>query len=182
VLLAAFVAVERRSKAPLVPFETFRLRTVLGANVAMFAAGMGWFPLIPADGSFVANLLGPSLLVGLGLPASFIALTVSSVEGVAEHQYGLASGLINTTRQIGGALGLAILAAVANGRTGDLLQRGSEPAGALTAGFRMAPLVGAGFVVVAIALAALITPRNTRNPAIGDRLHGVTTTRRASVA
>ena len=239
VVLAGFVAIERRSKAPLVPFEIFRLRTVLGANVAMFvvgaavfglffflsiymqavlgytaletgvaqlplagtivlaagavsplvtrlgskpvllaglvlfAGGMGWFSLMPADGSFVADLLGPSLLVGLGLAASFIALTVTSVEGVDEHQYGLASGLINTTQQIGGALGLAILAAVANGRTSDLLQRGSEPARALTEGFQIALLIGAGFVVVAIAVAALMTPRSTPRPvvsALGENL------------
>src|SRR5918992_1378733 len=187
-LLAAFVVVERRAASPLIPFEIFRLRTVLGANVAMlivaaamfglffflsiylqvvlaysaleagvaqlplagtlvlaagavsplvtrfgskrvllvglvlFAAGMGWFARMPADGTFVADLLGPSLLVGLGLAATFIALTVTAVEGVSAQQYGLASGLINTTQQIGGALGLAILAAVANSRTSGLLE------------------------------------------------------------
>jgi EmrB/QacA subfamily drug resistance transporter len=230
VLLAAFVAIERRSRAPLVPFEIFRLRTVLGANVvmlvvgaamfglffflsiymqavlgytalesgvaqlplagtivlaagavsplvtrlgskpvllaglALFAGGMAWFSLMPADGSFVADLLGPSLLVGIGLAASFIALTVTSVEGVDERQYGLASGLINTTQQIGGALGLAILAAVANGRTSSLLERGTEPSGALTGGFQLALLVGAGLVVAAIALAALLSGGSQPTP------------------
>jgi EmrB/QacA subfamily drug resistance transporter len=235
VLLAGFVAIERRSKAPLVPFDIFHLRTVLGANVAMFvvgaamfglffflsiymqavlgytalesgvaqlplagtivlaagavsplvtrfgskpvllaglalfAAGMGWFSLIPADGSFLADLLGPSLLVALGLAAAFIALTVTSVEGVDEHQYGLASGLINTTQQIGGALGLAVLAAVANGRTSGLLERGSDPSAALTEGFQLGLLIGAVFVVAAIALAALLSGGTKPHTATGDR-------------
>jgi EmrB/QacA subfamily drug resistance transporter len=222
ILLAVFVAVERRAPAPLVPFDVFRLRTVLGANVAMlivgaamfglffflsiymqqvlgysaletglaqlplagtvvlaagivsplvtrlgskpvllaglalFAAGMGWFARMPADGAFVADLLGPSLLVGLGLAATFIALTVTAVEGVSAEQYGLASGLINTTQQIGGALGLAILAAVANGRTSGLLADGGDPVVALTEGFQAGLLVAAGFAVAAIVLVAVL--------------------------
>ena len=221
-LLAAFLAVERRTASPLIPFEIFRLRTVLGANVAMvivaaamfglffflsiylqvvlgysaleagvaqlplagtlvlaaagvsplvtrfgskpvllgglvvLAAGMVGFAQVPADGSFVADLLGPSLLVAFGMAATFIALTVTSVDGVSAHQYGLASGLINTTQQIGGALGLAILAAVANSRTSSLLERGGDPIVALTEGFQSALLVAAGFVVAAIVLVAVL--------------------------
>jgi hypothetical protein len=81
------------------------------------AAGLLWFSRLPVDGSFLADVLGPSLLVGLGLALSFVALTIGSVSGVDEGRYGLASGLVNTSQQIGGALGLGILTAVAAGRT-----------------------------------------------------------------
>jgi EmrB/QacA subfamily drug resistance transporter len=233
-LLAVFVAIELRTAAPLVPFDIFRLRTVLGANVAMlivgaamfglffflsiymqqvlgysaletgvaqlplagtivlaagvvsplvtrlgskpvllaglvlFAGGMGWFARMPAQGSFASDLLGPSLLVGLGLAATFIALTVTSVEGVSAHQYGLASGLINTTQQIGGALGLAILAAVANSRTSGLLDDGSEPVVALTEGFQTGLLVATGFAVAAIALVAALAGGTPPRRASGE--------------
>jgi sugar phosphate permease len=115
---------------------------------------MGWFARMPAAGAFVADLLGPSLLVGLALADPFIALTVTAVEGVSAQQYGLASGLINTTQQIGGALGLAILAAVANSRTSGLLESRGEPVVALTEGFQAGLLVAAGFAVAAIVLVA----------------------------
>jgi MFS family permease len=131
-------------------------KPVLLSGLALFAVGMAWFSRLPADGSFAADVLGPSLLVGLGLAATFIALTVTSIEGVTTQQYGLASGLINTTQQIGGALGLAILTAVAGGRSRGLLVHGTDPTVALTEGFQSALLLAAGFVVVAIALVAVL--------------------------
>jgi hypothetical protein len=99
-------------------------------------------------------VLGPSLLVGLGLALSFVALTIGSVSGVDEGRYGLASGLVNTSQQIGGALGLGILTAVAAGRT-ESAGAGIE---ALNEGFQLALLVAGGMAVVALALAAALTP------------------------
>ena len=185
ILLGAFVAVELRSRAPLVPFSIFRVRTVTGANVvgilvgaslfsmfyfislymqqilgyspikagisylplavtiilaaglasglvtevgfkpilaigmACIAAGLLWFTQIDVHGSFLADILGPSLLAALGLGFAFVPVTIAAVSGIEDREQGLASGLINTSQQVGGALGLAILAAVANSVIGS---------------------------------------------------------------
>ncbi|MDO3702700.1 DHA2 family efflux MFS transporter permease subunit [Micromonospora sp. C28SCA-DRY-2] len=126
------------------------------AGLAAFAAGLVWFSRMPADAGFVTDLLGPSLVVGVGLAATFVALTVSSVEGITDAESGLASGLINTTQQIGGALGLAALTAVAAGRTDSSLN-GAVPAIALNEGFQAGLLVAAGIVAAAVALTAIVS-------------------------
>ncbi len=90
-------------------------------------------------------MLGPSVVAAIGLGLSFVPVTIGAVAGVDEHESGLASGLINTSQQIGGALGLAILATVANSVTGDSL----DPV-ALTEGFHDAFLVGAGFGAIGL--------------------------------
>ena len=97
-------------------------------------------------------------------------MTIGAVSGVEPHEAGLASGLINTSQQIGGALGLAILAAIANSHTDSLMaDAGGDPAalpGALTEGFQLAFLVGAGFAVLGAILAAtLISSRESREHA-----------------
>ena len=78
------------------------------------AAGLVWFAQVSPDGSYVGDILFPSLLAAVGLGFAFVPMTVAAVSGVRAHEAGLASGLINTSQQIGGALGLAILASVAN--------------------------------------------------------------------
>ena len=154
--------------------ERAGVKPVLLTGLALFAGGMLWFSRLPVDGTFLADVLGPSLLVGLGLALSFVALTIGSVSGVGENRYGLASGLVNTSQQIGGALGLGILTAVADGRT----QSAGSGVGALNEGFQLALLVAGGMAVVAFALAAALTPgRAGASPAV--RIAG-TATRRTS--
>ena len=107
-------------------------------------------------GTFAADVLGPSLLAAVGLGLSFVPVTIAAVTGTRPHEAGLASGLVNTAQQVGGALGLAILATVANSRTKDVLHGGSTTSAiALTKGFERAFLVGAGFALVG----ALLTRR-----------------------
>ena len=125
------------------------------AGLVTFAAGLAWFSRMPADAAFVADLLGPSLVVAVGLAATFVALTVSAVEGIDESEAGLASGLINTSQQIGGALGLAVLTAVATSRTDGVAGDVTRTV-ALNEGFQAGLLVAAGFVVVAVVLTAVI--------------------------
>jgi EmrB/QacA subfamily drug resistance transporter len=231
-LLAAFVAVERRSTAPLVPFSIFRIRTVTGANVVgllvgaslfsmfffislymqqvlgysaikaglsylplavsiilsagiasqlvtkigfkpvlatgmvLIAAGLVWFSQISTHGSFLADILGPSLLAAVGLGFSFVPVTIAAVSGVEDREQGLASGLINTSQQVGGALGLAILSAVSISVAGS-----SHDPAVLTDGFRSAFLVGAGFAGLGLlaTLLLLIRGRDSRaHVALGD--------------
>jgi EmrB/QacA subfamily drug resistance transporter len=220
-LLAAFVAIELRSRAPLVPFSIFRVRTVTGANVvgilvgaslfsmfyfislymqqvlgyspikaglsylplaisiilsagiasglvtkvgfkpilaigmALVALGLLWFTQISVDGSFLADILGPSLLAAVGLGFAFVPVTIAAVSGIEDREQGLASGLINTSQQVGGALGLAILAAIANAIIGT----NASPA-KLVEGFQAAFAVGAGFAILGL-IATLVLVRNS---------------------
>ncbi|HYC81967.1 MAG TPA: MFS transporter [Solirubrobacterales bacterium] len=221
ILLTAFVAIERRSRAPLVPFSIFRIRTITGANVVgllvgaslfsmfffislymqqvlgysaikaglsylplavsiilsagiasslvtkvgfkpilatgmvLIAAGLLWFSQISPDGTFLADILGPSLLAAVGLGFAFVPVTIAAVSGVDDREQGLASGLINTSQQVGGALGLAILAAIANGTI-----NGSHDPVKLTEGFQAAFLGGAGLAIIGL-VASLVLIRSS---------------------
>jgi EmrB/QacA subfamily drug resistance transporter len=223
VLIAAFVAIERNSRAPLVPFPgIFRIRTITGINLtALFIAaslfsmfffislymqqvlgydalkagisylplafgiivsaglasglttrfgfkqvliagllltsgGLIWFSQVSPDGSYVSDILFPSLLAAVGLGFAFVSMTVAAVSGVETHETGLASGLINTSQQVGGALGLAILATVANSRTADAVAGGASQAVALTEGFQRAFTVGAGIAILGAILGTVL--------------------------
>lgn len=131
------------------------VKPVLLTGLALFAAGLAWFSRITVDGTFLTDVLGPSLLVGAGLALSFVAVTIASVSGVPEHRHGLASGLVNTSQQIGGALGLAVLIAVAGSRTAD---SGGTGLVAANDGVAAALLVAAGAAALALLLAAVLLP------------------------
>jgi EmrB/QacA subfamily drug resistance transporter len=227
VLLGSFVFIELRSKAPLVPFRIFQLRTLTGANVvglllgaslfSMFffvslymqqvlhyspihaglsylplaitiivAAGLGgqlvtrfgfkpilaagmlfvavglfWFSSVSVGGGFLTDILGPSLLAAMGLGFGFVTSTIAAVSGVEPREQGLASGLINTSQQFGGALGLAVLSTIATSRTDNLVSSGSTLPNALTEGFQSAFLGGA--VIAALGFAATLILIRTRD-------------------
>ena len=238
ILLVAFLIIERRQRAPLMPFSIFRLRTLRGANLvglllgmalfSMFffislylqdvldfsaiktgvsylplavgiviAAGVGsllvtrigfkptliagllliagglvWFSRVPAPGgSYAADVLGPSVLAGVGFGFAFVSVTIAAVTGTRPHEAGLASGLTNTAQQLGGALGLAILATIANSRTQSLFDSGvNDPSVALTEGFERAFLVGAGFALTGAILAfLLISSKDSREHSLAAR-------------
>jgi EmrB/QacA subfamily drug resistance transporter len=128
------------------------------AGMLLIAGGLLWFSQVPGTGgSFAADVLGPSLLAAVGLGFAFVPVTIAAVTGTKPHEAGLASGLINTSEQVGGALGLAILATIANSRTQSLLQAGVHSTGlVLTKGYDRAFLVGAGFAIAGAILAALL--------------------------
>jgi predicted MFS family arabinose efflux permease len=121
------------------------VRTVATGGLAMAAAGMAWFAtLTPTSGYF--TVLAPAmLLAGVGLGLAFIATTIAGVDGVAPADTGIAAGLVNTTQQVGGALGLAGLAVVASSVSAS---------GPLTAGYTAAFAVGAGLYVAALVVSA----------------------------
>jgi EmrB/QacA subfamily drug resistance transporter len=226
VVLAAFVGWELRTAEPLVPFAIFRLRTVVGANIAglilgtaifaMFlmltlymqqvlhysamrtgvaylavagtaifwsalgaqlvtrvgvkpvlvagmtalSAGLIYFTQVSPDGSYLGDLLPGFLLIAVGLGFSFVPISIAALAGVRSAEAGLASGLINMSQQIGGALGIAALSAVATSTTGDSIGSGTARATALTDGFQAA-FTGAAAVALAGILVALVVVRRS---------------------
>jgi predicted MFS family arabinose efflux permease len=135
-------------------------KPVLVAGLVLVAAGLVWFSGVSVDGGFASDILGPSLLAAVGLGFAFVTTTIAAVSGIVDHEQGLASGLINTSQQIGGALGLAILATVANSRTDDVLAAaGGSPRAlpeALVEGFQSAFLGAALIAVIGLVLTLVL--------------------------
>jgi EmrB/QacA subfamily drug resistance transporter len=129
-------------------------KPVLATGMVFIGAGLLWFSQVSAGGSFLADILGPSLLAAAGLGLVFVSDTIAAVSGVPDREAGLASGLINTSQQIGGALGLAVLSTIANSVTGS-----AQTPAALTDGFQSAFLGGAGIAILGLA-ATLVLIRN----------------------
>jgi EmrB/QacA subfamily drug resistance transporter len=191
-LLVAFVAREATARNPLIPLRIFRSRNVSGANAiqALFVAGM--FSLFFLGALYLQRVLGydaletglaflpvtvaigalslryserlimrfgakATLLPGLVLIAAGLGLFTRNAE-----RRGLASGLVNTTLQVGGALGLAVLATLSATRSDTLIEQGDSTATALTEGYQLAFLIGAGLVVVAIAVAVTVLQPDRR--------------------
>jgi MFS family permease len=147
-------------------------KPTLIAGMLLIAGGLVWFAQVSAPGgTYVGDILFPSLLAAVGLGLAFVPTTIAAVTGTSPGEAGLASGLINTSQQVGGALGLAILATVATGRTDDVIASGEHnPAVALTQGFQDAFLVGAGMALLGALLAAtLISSRDSREHAAAAR-------------
>jgi len=222
VLLAAFIAVELRSRNPLIRFGLFRSRTISGGNLvaltfgagaiavwfylaqylqqvqhysalkagvaslplnvalmttatlsskwitrfgpkpvlaaglAIFAAGMFWFHYVTATSSYASDVLGPIIVMGAGLGVSFVGVTVAAVTGVDPKEAGLASGLYNTTLQVGEAIGLAVLTTISTTAAAHDLARHHTETVALAHGFRNALLVGSGVLVLALLLSVAV--------------------------
>jgi len=131
----------------------FGAKPVVVVCLAAMGGAMLLFARTPVDGDYVVDLLPIMLLFGFGAGLSFPALMQSAMSGVAPSDMGLASGLANTSPQVGGAVGLALLATIASNRKETLLGDGDGPLAALNGGFHSAYLVGAALVLVAIAVA-----------------------------
>ncbi len=144
----------------------FGIRTTLVTGFLLAAAGLALFSRIHANGDYVSDVLAPSIMVSLGMGLCMVPLTTTAVAGVAQREAGLASGLVNVSRLFGGALGLALLVAIADSYTSELLaQHGMSVAAATTEGFARAFLVGAGFAIAAaILVLPLIRPARAVEP------------------
>ena len=134
----------------------FGARATLLPSLVLIGAGLVLFTQVPVDGGYVAHLLPTMLLLGAGAGLAFPALMTLAMGGVPESDAGLASGLVNTTLQVGGALGLAVLATLSTTRTENLLERGHSTASALTDGYHLAFLIGVGLVGAAIVVALTV--------------------------
>jgi EmrB/QacA subfamily drug resistance transporter len=125
-------------------------KVVMAIGMTLIGAGVLWATQVPVHGHFLANLVGPLAVTGAGTAFAFIPVSIAALAGVEEHQAGLASGLLSTSQQIGGAIGIAIASSVAAGHTNALLHAGYKMPAALTGGFQHA-----FWVLGAIALLAL---------------------------
>jgi len=132
-------------------------KPVLAIGLLFIVAGLTWFSRVSVGGGFTTDILGPSLFAAAGLGFAFVTTTIAAVSGVEESEAGLASGLINTSQQIGGALGLAVLSTVAISRTEDVLASGDpDRINALTEGFQSAFLGGAGIALLGFVLTLIL--------------------------
>jgi MFS family permease len=224
-LLAAFLVIESRAEAPLMPLRIFRLRTLAGSNAAglmlggsfyafifigtlymqqvlgysplkggftwlvaslasvafaglsqllvtrgsvrvvmalgmtLIGGGILWATQVPVHGQFWADLFGPLLVVGIGTAFAFIPISIGALTGVAESEAGLASGLIYTSQELGGALGIAIASSVAATHYKSLMHAGSSVPAALTGGFQQAFWVLGAIALVAVPVIFLLIRR-----------------------
>jgi EmrB/QacA subfamily drug resistance transporter len=134
----------------------FGARRALIPGMTLVAIGLVLFALAPVDGSYVVHVLPVMVLLGFGIGVSFPALMTLAMSGATRQDAGLASGLVNTTAQVGGAIGLAVLATVSSTRSDNLIADGESTASALTSGYHLAFLIGAALVVLAIVVAVTV--------------------------
>jgi EmrB/QacA subfamily drug resistance transporter len=134
----------------------FGARATLLPGLTLIVAGLALFGRAPVDGSYASDVLPVMVLIGVGAGLSFPSMTTLAMSGATPSDSGLASGLINTSLQVGGAVGLAVLATLATARTDALLAAGEAPASALTGGYHLAFLMAAGIVAASVALALVV--------------------------
>ncbi|HEY7622438.1 MAG TPA: DHA2 family efflux MFS transporter permease subunit [Solirubrobacteraceae bacterium] len=141
----------------------FGARATLIPGLALLLAGLLYLTRAPADADYLGDLLPAMVLFGIGAGLSFPSLMTLAMSGATSEDSGLASGLVNTSLQVGGALGLAVIATLASTHTGNLLASGESRAEALTGGYHLAFFIGAGLAAAAIGLAlALLEPAKAK--------------------
>ena len=134
----------------------FGPKNVLIPALLSIGAGLLLFARTPVDGSFVADIMPPMVLMGLGAGLGFPALMTLAMSGATREDSGLASGLVNTSVQVGGAIGLALLATLATERSDALIADGSATDAALNSGYHLAYLIGAALVAVALVVTVFV--------------------------
>jgi EmrB/QacA subfamily drug resistance transporter len=146
----------------------FGVRAVLGSGLVIMASGMLLFARIGSSGSALNYVVLPGILTAAGIGLSIVPSTIFATQGAGPAQAGLASGLVNTSRQAGGGLGLALLISIATGYTSGAIGRNVGVPQALTDGFRVAYLIAAGFVIAA-AIVTFLYVAPSRVVAVGPR-------------
>jgi len=144
----------------------FGPRTTLIPGVCLVVVALLLFARTPVDGNYLTDLLPPFLLIGVGVGTSFPAIMTLAMSGATPEDAGLASGLVNTSMQVGGAVGLALLATLSTERTNALLADGEGQLQALNGGYHVAYLIGAGLAAIAVAIAVFVLrdPRPAEMP------------------
>jgi len=143
----------------------FGARLVMAIGLLLLTGGMLFYAQIPVRGQYVANLLPGYLMVGFGLAMAFVAVSIAALAGVGAREAGLASGLLNTSQQIGGAVGVAVVSSVAVTHAKALLHTGHAPSAAFTAGYALGFWVIAGVALAGLALALFAIREVAEEPA-----------------
>jgi EmrB/QacA subfamily drug resistance transporter len=141
-------------------------KVVMAIGMALIGAGVLWATQVPVQGHFVGNLLGPFMVAGAGTAFAFIPISIAALAGVEEHRAGLASGLLNTSQQLGGAIGIAIASSVAASHTQAMLQTGHAAPESLTGGFQSAFWVLGAIALLALPAIFALVRRNERSGAV----------------
>jgi EmrB/QacA subfamily drug resistance transporter len=152
----------------------FGPRRTLLPGLLLIGVGLLLFARTPVDGNYVADILPPMLVVGVGIGTSFPALMTLAMSGATPEDSGLASGVVNTAAQVGGAIGLAVLATLATERTDGLRDAGSSFDAALNSGFHLAYLVGAALVAAAFVIAVVVMREAPLPQAQAEQAQGAT--------
>jgi MFS family permease len=134
----------------------FGPKTTLIPGVSAVVVALLLFARTPVDGDYLTDLLPPFLLIGAGVGTSFPAIMTLAMSGATPQDSGLASGLVNTSMQVGGSIGLAVLATLSADRTNSLEADGIAEAAALNSGYHLAYLVGAGLAAIAVLIAIFV--------------------------
>jgi EmrB/QacA subfamily drug resistance transporter len=145
----------------------FGPRTTLIPGVSLVVVALLLFARTPVEGSYLTDLLPPFLLIGIGVGTSFPAIMTLAMSGATPEDAGLASGLVNTSMQVGGSIGLAVLATLSTERTNSLLADGEGQLQALNSGYHVAYLIGAGLAAIAVAIAVFVLRAPSPLPAPG---------------
>jgi EmrB/QacA subfamily drug resistance transporter len=141
-------------------------KVVMAIGMTLIGVGVLWATQVPVHGRFVGNLLGPFIVAGAGTAFAFIPISIAALAGVSEHQAGLASGLLNTSQQLGGAIGIAIASSVAASHTQALVHAGNAAPTALTGGFQSAFWVLGAIALLAVPAVFALVRRDELSDAV----------------
>jgi EmrB/QacA subfamily drug resistance transporter len=141
-------------------------KVVMAIGMTLIGAGVLWATQVPVNGHFVGNLLGPFVVAGAGTAFAFIPISIAALAGVEEHRAGLAAGLLNTSQQLGGAIGIAIASSVAASHTQALVHAGNPAPAALTGGFQSAFWVLGAIALLAVPAIFALVRRNELSDAV----------------
>jgi EmrB/QacA subfamily drug resistance transporter len=144
------------------------VKPVLALGMTALTGGLLYFTQVSVGGSYLGDLLPGFLLIGLGLGFSFVPVSIAALAGIEPAEAGLASGLINTSQQIGGALGIAALSTIATSRTDDALASGTALNAALVDGFHGAFIVGVAIAALGIVAALTLIRRDELEPQVAE--------------
>jgi sugar phosphate permease len=142
--------------------DRFTPKPVLAAGLLVSTAGFVLLTRVSGHGDYTSHVLPATFVLGAGLGMSFVPITIAATNGVAAGESGLASGLLNTTQQVGGSLGLAIPSSVSTSRVASALRDGSSLTAALTHGFKGAFTVAAALCAIGVGVALMLLPPRRR--------------------
>ncbi|HEY0999332.1 MAG TPA: MFS transporter [Streptosporangiaceae bacterium] len=143
-------------------------KLVMAAGMAMIGGGVLWATQVPVHGDFWSSLAGPFIVVGIGTAFAFIPVSIAALAGIAKHEAGMASGLLNTSQQLGGAIGVAIASTIAATHASTLLRQGVIPAAALTSGFQWAFWACGAIGLAAVPVTFLLVRRDELATAVAS--------------